>query len=726
MPMIYIAKGLHARDGHVGEVRDSAVAPYGRMVFLDPRWAGRLVNGAAYSQGMLLHEWAHVFQKSPRAKWEVEGGATDFQRYASPRVFGNGPGPYPVGYKKFAERVAAEKGDQWIRRGQFGHRRGGRVRRFANGGVVSTSGNVTWFNGGPTSGGSDTSRPGVALNLDPGTDSGWDNPTTEKWMELSRAGHPVYAHVEVAGHSANLPITDRGPAGWTGNAIDVTEGGVRKLGFTTDTFPSGATGTATVGGGGSDEKETKQERIEKTPAHGRTKLSYPEKMSRIDTRIAEAETTTGTKDDRRAFGAKLNLLRRRKAYVEKKVRGINKALKGKLKPPVRERLLQEREGFLSELSSIPGEASGLISGLRESGVDESHLRKAARGFGIGVTDLDAEKPTARDYANMQMARAELTPDKKDDLKALEKIVKVSRDELKAAKKTGDPRKIEEATRNLKESADALRDAKPTPEAEANKDLALAELTKETGDDKAALERLKAIAERQLAVAMEGGDAQAITEAAQNLKSAADALAAMTPTATDYANRDLALAELTEGTEDDREVLGRLVQIAQQELAAAQASEDPRAIAEAAANLKAAADALKAATPTATDYANRDLALAELTESTDDDRVALEKLKVLAQEQLDHALATEDPRDDIEAAQNLKSINDALEAGNDLMQQQQDLLKERNELDQKFVRLAETQGPSFMAAFVAFLDGAMGGPIQTNSRLATAGVSADYR
>ena len=107
-------------------------------------------------------------------------------------------------------------------------------------------GRVTWFNGGPTAGGSNTSLPGLALNLHPGTDSGWNNPTTDDWMRRSLAGHPVFARVSVGGKSANLPITDKGPAGWTGNAIDVTQGGVGKLGFSTSNFPSGTVGTAEI------------------------------------------------------------------------------------------------------------------------------------------------------------------------------------------------------------------------------------------------------------------------------------------------------------------------------------------------------------------------------------------------------------------------------------------------------------------------------------------------
>lgn len=122
---------------------------------------------------------------------------------------------------------------------------------FDKGGVVT--GKATWFNGGATAGGSSTSQPGLALNLNTSDEpGGWNNETTQGWMEASKDGHPVFARVSVGGKSANLPITDLGPASWTGNSIDVTEGGVRKLGFTTENFPSGTVGKAVILGAGGE------------------------------------------------------------------------------------------------------------------------------------------------------------------------------------------------------------------------------------------------------------------------------------------------------------------------------------------------------------------------------------------------------------------------------------------------------------------------------------------
>lgn len=414
---------------------------------------------------------------------------------------------------------------------------------------------------------------------------------------------------QVGGASGMLQHIDWGPHSDTGRTIDFTRAGLSKIGAPTNITDKQAKVTwlgNTVKGAVNNAREMgvkgfgkdPEERREQTPVHGRKRLSFDEKASQADRRIARAETTAPLKDDRRAAVAKLDLLRGRKRHLEKKARGINKRLKGKLKPAVRERLLSERESILSELSSMPGEASSLIENLREGGLNREQLKKHARGFGIGVADPNAERPTARDRADLQLARAEATPEKADDLKALERLVKVSEHELRVAERSGDPREIAEATRNL-------------------------------------------------------------TEATNNL---AEAL----PTTADYANRDLALAELTDTLEDDKDALERLEDLAEQDLAA--------------------------------------------------------------------ALATADPRDDIEAANNLKSARDAVEnlnksidEQNELMRQQKQFEKERLELDKRLANLAEKQGPAFLAAFAAFLDGAIGGPVQRGLNLPTTpGIAAGYQ
>lgn len=166
----------------------------------------------------------------PGSSNHEDGRAADIS--PGSEVFGGVAGQYGLGF--------TVPGESW-------HiellRRGGKVRGFRDGGQVGlvVKGRATWFNGGATAGGSNTSRPGVSLN--PGT---WNSPLTRFWRDSSLDGNPYYARVAVGGKSAILPITDMGPADWTGNSIDVTEGGLRKMGYTTGDFPSGTIGTARI------------------------------------------------------------------------------------------------------------------------------------------------------------------------------------------------------------------------------------------------------------------------------------------------------------------------------------------------------------------------------------------------------------------------------------------------------------------------------------------------
>jgi hypothetical protein len=103
-------------------------------------------------------------------------------------------------------------------------------------------GRVSWFTGqGMAFGGNASTTPAIALNINPGTDFGWDNSTTRAWG----ATHQKFL-VEIAGHSAVLPVYDLGPAGSTGRAIDVTGPGVDKLGLSRSSFPTDSIGTATL------------------------------------------------------------------------------------------------------------------------------------------------------------------------------------------------------------------------------------------------------------------------------------------------------------------------------------------------------------------------------------------------------------------------------------------------------------------------------------------------
>lgn len=262
-------------------------------------------------RGALIHEFAHTMQKDAvlNSLPEAEGGATWFRQLVAPDVYRKLGVPFhnaPPGYPLYTRFVKKRHDRDWALKGQFKDFTGrdnlmavpSRRRRpkhpkhrhpllppwyeppiwasnFLMAAPSIIKGKVSWFRGGATAGGSNTAHPGIALNLNPGTESGWNNNVTQSWMEQSKAGHPVFASVAIGSHKANLPIIDLGPAASTGRAIDVTQGGVGKLGFDTSNFPTDTFGTATILGGGA----TNAGKAETVPTtfHGvRTKaLDFP-------------------------------------------------------------------------------------------------------------------------------------------------------------------------------------------------------------------------------------------------------------------------------------------------------------------------------------------------------------------------------------------------------------------------------------------------------------------
>lgn len=410
------------------------------------------------------------------------------------------------------------------------------IPRFQKGGGVT--GRVTWFNGGETAGGSNTSRPGLALNLHPGTDAGWNNDTTQGWMDASRAGHPVYARVSIGGKTANLPITDLGPAGWTGNAIDVTEGGLKKLGYTTSNFPSGTTGTATIlgsggaggaGGGKGSKPEVKMGvgkgkvveyppmKAGKTPkgvkglGSGISKLftsPYDNATERRANVFAAAEqgleiaSQTGTlTDDRKLNEFILGASKKRKAKVNKEIETVQKELtKKRLSPKEKKKL----RGKLSKLQEERGELQGRIGTSRENLEEIS---------GIGLRKLNAD---------VALARAEGTSGKGDDVQALQTIKGLAEEELARAEKSGDPREIAEATRNLTQATQDLKDAAVAAYTEQkDAEWALAQLTESKEDDIRIANERKGFAEQELAKAQSEGNWAAIQHWAEEVKSWSD-------------------------------------------------------------------------------------------------------------------------------------------------------------------------------------------------------------
>lgn len=191
---------------------------------------------------------------------------------------------------------------------------------------------------------------------------------------------------------------------------------------------------------------------ERTPVKGRTTLpSIGE--TREDLRYErQQEGLEGIRDDdqvtrrerrraERSYMQRAKVLNARARAKRKRLRQINRELKGKLRPATRQRLLQEKAQLVSDIGQI-----------------HSDLRQITYSYRDQVAPFEAEvvePPTPMDFASRDLALAQLTPGTADDLAALTAQHAIAGSALQAAFATPDPRDDIEAANNLKSLRDAI-------------------------------------------------------------------------------------------------------------------------------------------------------------------------------------------------------------------------------------------------------------------------------
>lgn len=258
---------------------------------------------------------------------------------------------------------------------------------FASGGVI-VKGKVSTFGppgepAGQTAFGGSSSEAGIALNLKPGTDnSGWDNAQTQKWGSDKQ----VFL-VQIAGHSANLPVVDKGPNQSTGRAIDVTGAGAEKLGIAQSAFPTDSIGTATLGSG------TATAKAEQVPAvfHGaRTKsLSFGSVPKTLHGVIRELGKRVAELHRYRAAVKAA----KGKPKVEHAIAANVTALENRITQLTRQRSLLRREAAKKKITRKLSHKLGKVTGYEE------HMEAAERAFTIAdqtaqqVVDLEPQSPS---------------------------------------------------------------------------------------------------------------------------------------------------------------------------------------------------------------------------------------------------------------------------------------------------------------------------------------------
>ena len=102
----------------------------GRMYWPDWIWSGKGKLGQATALSLLVHEWAHAFQKKNLSDTDAEGGATLFARRVTPKVAAAMGLSYsqPFNQDQYVGEMkkAKKHGEKWIMRGQFaGPKEGG-------------------------------------------------------------------------------------------------------------------------------------------------------------------------------------------------------------------------------------------------------------------------------------------------------------------------------------------------------------------------------------------------------------------------------------------------------------------------------------------------------------------------------------------------------------------------------------------------------------------------
>ncbi|HYI79999.1 MAG TPA: phage tail tape measure protein [Thermoleophilaceae bacterium] len=311
-----------------------------------------------------------------------------------------------------------------------------------------------------------------------------------------------------------------------------------------------------------DLKALKEELGDRTPTKGRHKLNLEERLTRNDRATARAETTGGKGDDRKAGWARIKLLQEQQAKKRKRLAKINKALKGKLTPAARQRLLQERSTLLSDMASMPGEATSTLESLAGAGAKQQRLQKAAKSFGIGAPV--PETSPAQQRAQLAWEQAQGTPGKADDRAAAKTQVDLARVALQAAQKSGDLGELIEATQNLNQATENLESL--TPKATDYMDAALVRakvLTPDDlNDDRAALNQQLAYWEGAFRSALATEDPFDDIEAGNALMGVRDALKALNDTLSESQRDDI----LKSIEENQRKILaladqGKLIEAA---------------------------------------------------------------------------------------------------------------------------------------------------------------------
>lgn len=525
-----------------GSIIDPSGRRKDRYVSL-PWWSMKgLVSGSRAGRAAMaetvIHEWAHHFQSRPLSSRgtpvEVEGGAQAWTRaHATGIMRAAGHGDWRVQsaksdtYLRYARAARKQFGDDWVERGQFlngykprkpygrlledaktkkisGFRRGGRVGRFALGGVVAGTGFGT--TGAPA----------------------------------TKATRSAVSSVLRSASDANLQRLDDvvGALG-SSRLNDLTEYLAAQV-----NRPQSARSRARVEAALKVASGELGRRINQVALNrGRDLEGLSVGVEGVDRRL-------------QLQGIDADSVRGRQAVVD----ANRQAQRGSM--ALEDRIMRDQARLTARLREQKVPAEDMAKALAPLDEQLKAAREATKGFGQAAvdaaTDLELARPKleaeARDaQIGMLGALAGLTAGTDDDRHA----AMLARDEaarqLNEASRRGDVAWITQAAGDLANAAESLRSIeRGSVDDQLDYRQALAELTTDTADDRQVAEERRAEAERRLADAMARGDTKDATAQLQVLKQMKDVLESIDTTAQEQKDRDDALAELLRQTKENQE------------------------------------------------------------------------------------------------------------------------------------------------------------------------------
>jgi TP901 family phage tail tape measure protein len=425
-----------------------------------------------YAKRVLIHEMAHAMQKGGMQRWETEGGAELFAKWAARKVYpamGVQSFDYPAGYPSYVSKVRKEKPASWWRFGQFvgGSRRSvraedgfvaspgsgmqraataaraagfrGKALQIALAVAASESVNFTDFIG---DGGESVSPWQIHLP---------DHPQYDRARLLSDWTYAARAAYEISGGGRDwTPWTVYNTGTYLGYMDDaarvIAAGGRRgRRGVPERRTPTRA-----------ERREREQRRIAQTPVRGRARLTpvetYEERLTRAQFAFERAGGTETTRDDERAYKRQQKLLNEQLKRKQARLKKINQALRGKLRPATRRRLLAEKAQLAGEIGGLRRDRASLRAEFRER-TAAPEVDPSVDPVGAYITE--AHRP-GMEQIEMQAALAGLTPGTEDDLAAAQARVASLETQLGGAMQFGAaPTTIAELANNLKSARDAV-------------------------------------------------------------------------------------------------------------------------------------------------------------------------------------------------------------------------------------------------------------------------------